>query len=370
MEKRFLTAVLVTTFLLNGCVTDNGNYSSFQDVTGITISDINEFKISENVTASFAWQYQYDDYTFLNTKYVKVNFNIKNELLDKPLSDGGGAICLHFMTDVLLETYPVQHYSFDMYIGQKDHYLYYGSTMENSEEAYRSFSKIPDKYLAMIKDRTNKDGEYRLKVTGDLTISPDLPKTAHYPENHPFRFKVGHVLDATLYVYLNDELLKPFKEDPTLDGYSYYEFKMPALDSTLVITSNRFYLNKTYSFVEVFPYLRSVTKESLKGVRIETGYFGVNPEGNKPTIKYSEDKRDIEYNLDILNNQPLLKYDENQPIDGGNYRKVTYILFSEGEYEIEIENSHVVYRDFSSYQMFRFDSTPTKMPDIFYPQSN
>ena len=145
---------------------------------------------------------------------------------------------------------------------------------------------------------------------------------------------------------------------------------MPALDSTLVITTNRFYLNKTYSFVEVFPYLRSVTKESLKGMRIETGYFGVNPEGRKPTIKYSEDKRDIEYNLDILNNQSLLKYDENQPVDGGNYRKVTYILFSEGEYEIEIENSHVVYRDFSSYQMFRFDSTPTKMPDVFYPQSN
>ena len=101
MEKRFLTAVLVTTFLLNGCVTDNGNYSSFKDVTGVTISDINEFKISENVTTSSAWQYQYDDYTFLNTKYVKVNFNIKNELLDKPLSDGEGAICLHFMTDVL-----------------------------------------------------------------------------------------------------------------------------------------------------------------------------------------------------------------------------------------------------------------------------
>lgn len=105
MEKRFLTAILVTTFLLNGCVTDNENYSSFEDVTGVTISDINEFKISENVTTSSAWQYQYDDYTFLNTKYVKVSFNIKNELLDKPLSDGGGAMCLHFMTDVLLETY-------------------------------------------------------------------------------------------------------------------------------------------------------------------------------------------------------------------------------------------------------------------------
>ncbi len=242
--------------------------------------------------------------------------------------------------------------------------------MENSEEAYRSFSQIPDKYLAMMKDRRNKDGKYRLKVSGDVTISPDLPKTAHYPENHPFSFKVGHVLDATLYVYLNNELLKPFKEDPTLDGYSYYEFKMPALDSTLVITSNRFYLDKAYSFVEVFPYLSNITKESLKGVRIETGYFGVNSEDTKPTIKYSEDKRDIEYNLDILNNQFLLKYDENQPVEGGDYRKVTYVLFSEGEYEIEIENGHVVYRDFSSYQMFRFASASAIMPDVFYPQSN
>ena len=54
MKKRFLTAILVTTFLLNGCVTDHGNYSSFEDVTGVAISDINEFQISENVTTSSA----------------------------------------------------------------------------------------------------------------------------------------------------------------------------------------------------------------------------------------------------------------------------------------------------------------------------
>lgn len=114
-----------------------------------------------------------------------------------------------------------------------------------------------------------------------------------------------------------------------------------------------------YSFAEVFSWVNAITKDTLKGVRIEDGYIGVNPETANPTIKYSEDERDIDYNLMVLETKPLIKT-ENQDLDGGTYQLVTYIL----------NNGRVIYRDFNSYQEFRFDSTPTSMPDVFYPENN
>lgn len=116
-------------------------------------------------------------------------------------------------------------------------------------------------------------------------------------------------------------------------------------------------------------WVNAITKDTLKGVRIEDGYIGVNPETANPTIKYSEDERDIDYNLMVLETKPLIKT-ENQDLDGGTYRLVTYILNNGAEYEIKINNGRVIYRDFNSYQEFRFDSTPTSMPDVFYPENN
>lgn len=124
-----------------------------------------------------------------------------------------------------------------------------------------------------------------------------------------------------------------------------------------------------YSFAEVFSWVNAITKDTLKGVRIEDGYIGVNPETANPTIKYSEDERDIDYNLMVLETKPLIKT-ENQDLDGETYRLVTYILNNGAEYEIKINNGRVIYRDFNSYQEFRFDSTPTSMPDVFYLENN
>ena len=78
-------------------------------------------------------------------------------------------------------------------------------------------------------------------------------------------------------MFLNDELLPSVRSDDTLGGYTYYEFMMPKQDSTLVITNNKFYVNKYYSFAEVFPWVNELNKYNLKGVRIEDGTLGTDP---------------------------------------------------------------------------------------------
>ena len=148
MKNKLLITSLASTLFLSGCAAvDNGEYYSFNDIAGIETSNIIDFKVSESIYTSFAWQYQYDDYSFLNTKYEKIDFSIKAEIFDKEPSDGGDAITIHLMTDILLETYPTQNYSFNMYISYADYHLYYGSTIEGATNAYRSKNRIADKYI-------------------------------------------------------------------------------------------------------------------------------------------------------------------------------------------------------------------------------
>ena len=107
----------------------------------------------------------------------------------------------------------------------------------------------------------------------------------------------------------------------------------------------------------------SLNKDNGKSVRIEDGYIGINPETANPEIGYSEDIRDIEYNLTVLE-EPLKKTDYD--IDGGSYRKITFVL-ENAEYTIKINNVNIFWNDFSSYQYFRFDRTPTNKFKISYP---
>lgn len=156
MKNKLLATFLTSALLLAGCAVGNGGYSSLEDITSVDISHIISLRISESFYTSFEWQYQYDDYSFLNTKYEKVNFSIKNNLMDKQRSEGGDAICLKFITDIILEICPPQNYSIYMYLSYADYHLYYGSTIEGGTEAYRSKNKISNKYISMLKDQGNK----------------------------------------------------------------------------------------------------------------------------------------------------------------------------------------------------------------------
>ena len=374
MRKCVFLPLLASVFMLGGCnrtsLDDNKEYKSFKEVAGLETSNITGINVSEGVAFSFAWNYQFQDYSFVDTMYEKVEYSIYDEIYQKDRADGGDAICLRFSTDITLETYPVQAYTFMMYISYADQCLYYGSSIQGANEAYRSKDKVSDSVVSKLLDKTNQAQKHHLNVIQDSSLSLDTPESGDYQENYRFSFKTEIVTDLTTYVFLNDELLPSIRSDDTLGGYTYYEFMMPKQDSTLVITNNKFYVNKYYSFAEVFPWVNELNKYNLKGVRIEDGTLGTDPSKVKSNIRYSEDERDIAYNLSVLKNEPLVKVVASQDVEGGSYRIVTYVVSETQWHQIIIENGLVIYQDFSSSQRFRFDSTPTNMPDVFYPISD
>ncbi len=371
MRKNVFLPLLASVVMLGGCnrtsIDDNKEYKSFKEVSGLETSNITGINVSEGVAFSFAWNYQYQDYSFVNTQYEKVEFSIYDEFYQKDRADGGDAICLHFSTDITLETYPVQAYTFMMYISYADQYLYYGSSIQGVNEAYRSKDKVSDSVVSKLLDKTSQAQSHHLNVIKDGLLSFDAPESGNYQENYRFNFKVEIVTDTSFYVFLNDELLPYVSSDDVLGGYQYYQFLMPKKDSTLVITGDKFYVDRPYTFSEIFPWVDELNKEILKGIRIEDGQIGVNPETVSPSVKYSQDERDKEYNLRLLKSEPLIKVSQTEEIEGGWYKLVTYVLNDDTSYQIRIENGMVMYMTFNSCQRFRFDSTPTNLPDVFYP---
>ena len=361
----FLSLTILSSCSYSGETSYNGETFSFEDVTGIETTNILNINVSPEADTSSVRPYYYSDYSFLDTKYIKEDFNIYDKFFDFSKENVEDVIGLNIVTNTIIETYPPQNYIINMYISKSSHYLYYGKS--SSDFSYRSLNKISDSTINKLLKQNGDNDEYGLLVNkgSNLDISSDFPTTGWYKKGTKFSFKVEIVTDVTFYCYLNDELLNYYKDDGILGGYQYYEFIMPEKGSTLVLTSEKFYANREYHFNEVFSYINLLTKENIKGIKVEDGYNGINPETANPEIRYSEDIRDIEYNLNYLKNETITKASIYDEPPGGWYRLVTYILNSGKEYQLRISNNLVYYYDSSTYQYFKL----TKLPNIFYPIS-
>lgn len=169
-------------------------------------------------------------------------------------------------------------------------------------------------------------------------------------------------------MYVNGEFHSKQTSIETDDGYIWeYSFVMPTGEAILQFSTDPFHADKYYYyFVDIFNWVSLLNETTLKAIEIEDGYIGVDPNdpNNAPMIRYSEKIEDINYNLHFLENELLVKMHNYEPVDGGWYRKVKYITFEGQEYILEISNGMVFWNDFSSYEYFRFDRTPTNFPDI------
>lgn len=200
----------------------------------------------------------------------------------------------------------------------------------------------------------------------ELTVVYKVPDSAielpllsgKYKTNTILVTEIASVTDVSCHAFLDGEELSGGNGD----GYRY-EFAMPDHDCELVVTFEPFYIDKAYAFDEVFYWGADVTVDSLVEIVVEDGFYGVDPDVHKPTIRHSADSRDIESNVAILAQLTLTKANPESK-DGGYYRKVTYVFEGGGRYELLISNGFVVWNDFGSYQYFTFDKALT--PDICY----
>lgn len=88
-------------------------------------------------------------------------------------------------------------------------------------------------------ESVEKKEEYYLDVKPlqNQSICPDLPKPKKYEVGALIAFKIENVTDVTFYPCLDDKELDYVRDDGTLGGYRYFEFKMPNHDAYLEIRS-------------------------------------------------------------------------------------------------------------------------------------
>lgn len=209
----------------------------------------------------------------------------------------------------------------------------------------------------------DSNAKYHLEVI-ENSVSPNLPKTGYYKAKQSFSFKIMIVYDTTFRPYLNNEELKPIKNSD--NGFTYYSFTMPECDSILELSSDQFYIDRSYYFNELFSWVDNINEDNLSGIKIESGIVN-NDSFISNSIIYSEDIRDIKYNISILKNEPLIKVDADES-DNVAYKKIAYILDDGIEYTFTIYNDLIFWFDFSSFQYFKL-VTSTNYPGIKYPNN-
>lgn len=373
--KQIFISLFASMLVLCGCDNSSGDGivftkddKTFFDITNIAVSNIDGINVSKSIKASAAFRYKSDDYSFLNTRFTKVDSNIHDLFYETSTNNNNPerAIVLEIIAKEKNNSSTIK--TFSMFISYETHYLYYGDEeLNNANQCYRSKNAITDKYIDKLLNQDGDGDEYYLTVNGGSNIASGLPKSGYYVENHTFLFKIEIVTDVSFSAYLNNELLTPYKRGNSLGEYDCYSFEMPSENATLTITSDQFFVDRDYTFNELFYWVDYLTEENVKGIRIETGAIGVPRESANAVVKYSEDERDISYNLNILKNAPLEK--ATNDIEGGQYLKISFVL-ELNEYTVETRNEYVDWYDFSSYQYFKIKDSFTDFFNIQYELEN
>lgn len=363
INKVFI-GLFASTLLLCGCekidsddITITNNEKTFFDITGYGVSNIEDIGVSGGLRVSSSFAYDSDDYSFLNTRFIKVDSTLQEVFNFSSTNDSGDDAIVLSITAKKKDA--IEY--FTMYISHKTHYLYF----ENDDhECYKSKNIIADKYINKLMN-SNKDGEeYYLTVEGGTSVASGLPNSGYYVEGYKFMFRIEIVTDVSFYAYLNGEKLTPYIVGESLGDFDCYTFRMPSSNSTLTITSDPFFGKTDLKFDEIFYWVDNLTEENVKGIQIETAPIGVDPDSITPEVKYSEDERDIAYNLNIWKNAHLeqVSYD----VDGGNYLDVTFFLKNETDYTLNTRNRYVLLPDFSRPRYFKIKDSFTDFFDIQY----
>lgn len=197
---------------------------------------------------------------------------------------------------------------------------------------------------------TNNAKQYYLHVDSvDSSICPDLPKSGLYNEKEKISLKVKVVTDVTFYVFLNEERLFGWGEE-VVGGYIHYEFEMPSMESYLTINSNLFYQDREYTFNEVISGVGPILaqKEFIVSVQIVTEDIT-----SEDVLEESYDKRDIDYNLNILQNEKLVKTSMPSKSDY-KHTKTIYFIYDNGNKSSIRYIPVIEYWDFSNPTFFTF----------------
>lgn len=191
-------------------------------------------------------------------------------------------------------------------------------------------------------------GDYKLEVICDGSIADSVirsPKSGYYNAGDELLIRANILYDAQIYVFLNNEL-----ETTTswTSDFNERKIKMPAKDSTLVLTMDRFYATDVTTISKIFP--SYMEKNEVTKIRIRDGYNGVQP-GSLDIIKYTDSQEEIDKFYSFFD-EKVQKRDNNSVPDGGNYRIISFIG-ADYEDSYRISNKIISSTDFTSSTNFK-----------------
>lgn len=144
MKKKNRVALLLSLLALSGCRYDRGVSFPLTAAIGTDVSHVTGINVSASTWTSFAWSYPSNDYSFLNTRFVKIEFSIYDEFIGDYGDMKSGAMVLDIQTDI-------DNFSATMYLDCSTHCLYCGNEFEGAKEAFRSKNQISDYYFDLLK---------------------------------------------------------------------------------------------------------------------------------------------------------------------------------------------------------------------------
>lgn len=186
------------------------------------------------------------------------------------------------------------------------------------------------------------------------------PKSKKYKAGTTLNVKTSIIMDAGIYVYLNNNEVKQIDEK----GFWIYSFEMPAKDSSLYITMDQFYGRDEYTFGSIFGWTNYIEEKDI--IRIKHKTEIASPYVFSNAI-YTEDRTDISLFYDLLQ-EPLVRFKNTQQLkSGGKTSEITYFM-NDYSHELSILDDNIVYwHDFSNSAYFKFKNEQYRVPEIKQP---
>ena len=235
-------------------------------------------------------------------------------------------------------------------------------------------------FLAISACRSvNAPWKHYLTVINQCRDFCSPPESGYYRSGETIKFKTDKIYDASLYVILNDTYLT---ENDYEHDYLDYSFEMPDHDATLVFTMDSFYLDKDYTIIgvtssydEPINIITSKDIVEIKETKIPYEVYKSRRYGDNLNfpVTASTDKRDLDYNYDVLHNEPIVKAEDYAPTINTVVSEFTLTFkFFDGE---NFDFSFAVYdgvyiRQSSTNRYFKLKNGESVGPKIQYSSEN
>lgn len=238
MIKKLLTCLFIFFGIVTMASCSDVETYSLKEATGFETFNISRIMSSESVYQNLAWSISEKAYSYLDCKYIKVDFDIHDEFFPSLFSSKSKDDAYVMHVDVgSFGIYEEDDQVF--FISHYSKYMYF----DGIDGTYRSKNKMSSKFIDLLKMENKSEtsyvesiGTFRLNIIDMCNFIYDKPEEqySYFTPGTVIKLHSLPVYEANLAMYVNDKFfINQFCID-TNEGYIWeYIFTMPIWDVTI-----------------------------------------------------------------------------------------------------------------------------------------